>query len=224
MTTFLLIRHATNDMVGKSLAGWTPKVHLNEAGRTQASDLAKRLASVPIAAIYSSPLERAVETAEPLAEQLKLELQINQGIGEIDFGEWTGKTIKELADTPTWGHIQRFPSGTRIPGGETLREMQYRVVSELESLRERHAKEIVAIFAHADVIKAMVAHYLGVHLDLFQRIIISPASVSIISISEHGPHVLRVNDTGELPELKPQPETTEAEKDATTPETERPVG
>jgi probable phosphomutase (TIGR03848 family) len=227
MTTFLLIRHATNDMVGKSLAGWTPNVHLNEEGRAQAEHLAERLAAVPLKAIFSSPLERAVETAEPLAKRLGLDIQIMPGVGEIQFGEWTGRTIKELADTPTWGNIQRFPSGTRIPGGETLREMQNRVIDALEALRADYPKEIVAVFAHADVVKAMVAHYLGVHLDLFQRIVISPASVSIIAVGDGGPHVLCVNDTGvppTFPEPKP-PGDAAAEGDAEiTPETERPVG
>ncbi len=226
MTTFLLIRHATNSMVGKSLAGWTPNVHLNEEGQGQAKRLAERLGQLPISAIYSSPLERAVETAEPLAQARNLEVQILRGVGEIDFGEWTGRTIKELAETPTWGNIQRFPSGTRIPGGETLREMQYRVVGALEELRIQQPKGLIAVFAHADVIKAMVAHYLGVHLDLFQRIVISPASVSIISVNDNGPHVLRVNDTGEVPafeEPKPAAEANAADQEI-TPETERPVG
>lgn len=229
MTTFLLIRHATNDMVGKALAGWTPEVHLNEEGRGQAERLAERLANVPLDAIYSSPLERAVETAEPLAKLLGLEIRINPGVGEIQFGEWTGRAMKELADTPTWRHIQQFPSGTRIPGGETLREMQNRVVDALEALRAAHPKDVIAVVAHADVIKAAVAHYLGVHLDLFQRIIISPASVSVVAVSEHGPRVLSVNDTGEPPSFPKQDEPAAdgaaAAGDAETlPETERPVG
>ncbi len=232
MTTFLLIRHATNDMVGKALAGWTPNVHLNEEGQAQALKLAERLGEVPLKAIYSSPLERAVETAQPLAEQLGLEILIHAGVGEIQFGEWTGRTIKELADSPTWTNIQRFPSGTRIPGGETLREMQNRVVDALEALRVAHPNDIIAIFAHADVVKAMVAHYLGVHLDLFQRIVISPASVSIVTVGDSGPHVLCVNDTGvppKFPEPKPAAAEGAAEGDAAgdadiTPETERPIG
>ncbi|HEY1014746.1 MAG TPA: MSMEG_4193 family putative phosphomutase [Herpetosiphonaceae bacterium] len=231
MTTFLLIRHATNDMVGKALAGWTPEVHLNDEGRGQAERLAERLAKVPLNAIYSSPLERAVETAEPLAKLLGLEIRINPGVGEIQFGEWTGRVMKELADTPTWRHIQQFPSGTRIPGGETLREMQNRVVDALEALRAAHPKDVIAVVAHADVIKAAVAHYLGVHLDLFQRIIISPASVSVIAVSEHGPRVICVNDIGEPPSFpKEEPPADPAAAgqvagDAETlPETERPVG
>lgn len=222
MTIFLLIRHATNDAVGKSLAGWTPGVHLNEEGKAQAEQLVGHLAQVALTAIYSSPLERAIETAQPVAASKGLEITIDQGLGEIDFGEWTGKTIKELAETPTWGHIQRFPSGTRIPGGETLREMQYRVVTRLEALRHEHPKGIIAVFAHADVIKAMMAHYLGVHLDLFQRIVISPASVSVVSVSEAGPHVLRMNDTGAAPVIAPPSEAPT--EPAITPETERPVG
>ena len=229
MTTFLLIRHATNDMVGKSLAGWTPNVHLNAEGQAQAQRLAERLANAPIAAIYSSPLERAIETAEPIAQKLGLEIEVISGVGEIQFGEWTGKAIKDLSDTPTWANIQRFPSGTRIPGGETLREMQNRVVDTLEALRAKHPNDVIAVFAHADVVKAMVAHYLGVHLDLFQRIVISPASVSIVVVNDHGPHVICVNDTGEVPSF-PKPKSPEelaaegAEETDITPETERPVG
>jgi probable phosphoglycerate mutase len=231
MTTFLLIRHATNDMVGKSLAGWTPNVHLNDEGKAQAERLAERLARVPLKAIYSSPLERCVETAQPIANLLGLDIQTHAGVGEIQFGEWTGRTIKELSDSPTWQNIQRFPSGTRIPGGETLREMQNRVVDALESLRADHPKDIIAVFAHADVVKAMVAHYLGVHLDLFQRIVISPASLSVVTVGDHGPHVLCVNDTGMPPAFpEPKPAAAEgAEADTAgdaeiTPETERPVG
>ncbi len=223
MTTFLLIRHATNDMVGKALAGWTPNVHLNAEGQAQAQRLAEHLAKAPIKAIYSSPLERAVETAQPIAQQLGLEIQILAGVGEIQFGEWTGRTIKELADTPIWANIQRFPSGTRIPGGETLREMQNRVVDALEALRQQHPNDLVAVFAHADVVKAMIAHYLGVHLDLFQRIIISPASVTIVTVNDSGPHVLCVNHTGEMPSF-PEAQPASSDSNDVTPETERPVG
>ncbi|GIV97295.1 MAG: phosphoglycerate mutase [Herpetosiphonaceae bacterium] len=223
MTVFLLIRHATNDLVGKSLAGWTPDVHLNEEGRRQSERLADYLAQVPIAAIYSSPLERAVETAEPLARRLGLDIQVLEAVGEIQCGEWTGRVLKELAETPAWRNIQIFPSGTRIPGGETLLEMQMRVVAGLERLRERHPKEVVAVIAHADVIKAAVAHYAGIHLDLFQRLVISPCSVSIIAVGEHGPRVLRINDTAEPPSF-PKEEQTQEQSEQKMQETDRPIG
>jgi probable phosphomutase (TIGR03848 family) len=224
MTVLILIRHATNDMVGKSLAGWTPGVHLNDEGLEQARRLAERLAQAPLAAIYSSVLERAWETAAPLAERLGLEVQQLEDLSEIRFGEWTGREIKELAETPTWRSIQIFPSGTRIPGGETLLEMQARVVAALERLRHAHPKQVIAVFSHADVIKAAVAHYAGIHLDLFQRIVISPATLSIIAVTEHGPRILCVNDSGEPPSFpKDEPQKDEQGREI-TPETERPVG
>jgi probable phosphomutase (TIGR03848 family) len=224
MTVMILIRHATNDMVGKALAGWTPGVHLNEEGQEQARRLAERLAQAPLAAIYSSVLERAWETAAPLAERLGLEVQQLEDISEIRFGEWTGQEIKALSDTPAWRGIQLFPSGTRIPGGETLLEMQGRVVAALERLRQAHPKQVIAVFSHADVIKAAVAHYAGIHLDLFQRIVISPASLSIIVVTEHGPRIICVNDTGEPPSFPKDEPQKDAQGHEITPETERPVG
>ena len=202
MTTFLLIRHATNDTVGRLIAGWTPDVHLNSEGKRQAEKLAERLALVPINAIYSSPLERARETAEPIAQKLKLEIVIREELGEIHFAAWTGRTLAELEREAKWQQFNSFRSGTRIPGGELMLEAQMRIIAELERLREQHPDEVVAVVSHGDLIKAAVTYYAGIHLDLFQRIEISPASVSIITISDHGPHILLVNDTGELPDLK----------------------
>lgn len=201
MTTFLLIRHATTDAVGKSLAGRKPGVRLNAKGRTQAEVLAARLTEAPIASIYSSPLERARETAEPLARQLNLEVQICNGLNEIHFGEWTGRKLEELAPVPEWQRFNCFRSGTRIPGGELMLEAQARVITELERLREKHPGEVIAVITHGDLIKAAIAHYAGVHLDLFQRIEIDPASVSIVVLSDYGPRILRLNDTGALPSL-----------------------
>lgn len=223
-TTFLLIRHATNDAVGKSLAGRTPGVHLNDPGRAQAERLAERLRDAPLAAIYSSPLERAVETAEPLARLLGLEVQVLPDVLEINMGQWTGRTLKELGELPEWRGIQMFPSGTRIPDGETLLEMQTRVVAALERLRAQHPDQVIAVVAHADIVKAMVAHYAGVHLDLFQRLVISPASISVVAVGQYGPHVLRVNDTGEPIEFPKPPQEGDGQGDGSVPETERPVG
>lgn len=206
MTQVLLIRHAVNDvMKQKRLAGWLPDVHLNEEGRHQAEALAERLAAIPISAIYASPLERTRETAEPLARRLGLEVQLREALGEVRYGEWTGKSLEELAKLEAWRVVQLYPSGMRFPGGEALREMQARVVGELEALAAAHPRQIVAVFSHADVIKAALAHYLGLHLDLFQRIVIDPASVSVLALSAFGPRVLRVNDTGVL-RLEPEQE------------------
>jgi probable phosphomutase (TIGR03848 family) len=211
MTQILLIRHAVNDvMLAKKLAGWMPEVHLNEEGRRQAEAVAERLSAIQISAIYASPLERTIETAEPLARRLGLEIYAREGLGEVRYGDWTGKSLEELSKQDAWKIVQVYPSGMRFPGGEAIREMQARVVHELESLAADHPRQIVAVFSHADVIKAALAHYLGVHLDLFQRIVIDPASVSVLGLSPWGPHVLRVNDSGPLtiePEKEPAAES-----------------
>jgi probable phosphomutase (TIGR03848 family) len=211
MTRLLLIRHAVNDvMKAKRLAGWMPEVHINEEGRQQAEALAERLGHLPIKAVYSSPLERARDTAAPLAQALQLEVQLRDGLGEVHYGDWTGKSLEELSKLDAWKVVQIYPSGMRFPGGEAIREMQTRVISELEAIAADHPKEIVALFSHADVIKAALAHYLGVHLDLFQRIAIDPVSVSVVALSPYGPQILRVNDSGPL-RLEPAKEEPETE-------------
>ena len=222
MTDLLLIRHAVNDWVGDRLAGWTPGVHLNDKGREQAAALARRLAGWPIEAIYSSPLERAMETAQVVAEPLGLPVQIEEGVGESRYGDWTGQSIKELAKTPEWQTVQFVPSLSHFPGGEGLAAMQARAVAAIDRLRTQHGKGIIAVFSHADVIKAMAAHYAGIHLDLFQRIVIDTASVTWIRFTPHGPRIIRLNDTGTLEPPKPktgtetkpdaQNETVEAEE------------
>jgi probable phosphomutase (TIGR03848 family) len=199
MTTFLLIRHATTDMTDRAVVGWMPNVHLNQKGQEQAERLAGRLAQVPIVAIYSSPLERAFETAAPIAKRLSLQISICEEIGEIQFGDWTGRNFQELDDMSKWKQFNLFRSGTRIPGGELMLEVQARIVVILEQLRERHPSDVVAVVSHGDVVKAAVAHYAGIHLDLFQRIEISPASVSVVVVNDYGPRILRINDTGEMP-------------------------
>ena len=213
MTDLLLIRHAVNDWVGDRLAGWTPGVHLNDKGREQAAALARRLAGWPIEAIYSSPLERAMETAQVVAEPHGLPVQIEDGVGESRYGDWTGQSIKELAKTPEWQTVQFVPSLSHFPGGEGLAAMQARAVAAIDRLRTQHGKGIIAVFSHADVIKAMAAHYAGIHLDLFQRIVIDTASVTWIRFTPHGPRIIRLNDTGTLE--PPKPETgTETKPDA----------
>lgn len=198
MTRFLLIRHATTDSVGKRLSGRTPGVPLNEAGRAQARKLAERLAGLPIAAIYSSPLERAVQTAEPLAKVRNLAAVISQDFLEINFGDWTNCPFEELESQPLFQRFNSFRSGTRIPGGELMLEAQARIVAGLERLRTRHPHETVAVVSHADLIKAAVAYYTGIQLDMFQRLEISPASVSMVELYDETARILLVNDTGEL--------------------------
>jgi len=213
-TILLLIRHATNDWVGtERLAGWTPGIHLNEEGRRQAQALAERLAKQKIAAIYSSPLERTVETAEILAKPHGLPIRIRDGLGEVHFGDWTGQFVKELAEKQAdlWRMVQMIPSQARFPNGESLYEMQVRAVRELDAIVRAHPGQIVAVVSHADVIKACLAHYLGIHLDLFQRLVISPASLTVVQVFPMGVLVSCVNDTSHVPE---EQKVEEAQKSA----------
>lgn len=200
-TILILVRHALNDWVGDKLAGWTPNVHLNEKGRAQAEALAHRLADQPIAAVHSSPLERAVETAQIIAAPHQLEIQIQEGVGEVRYGDWTGQSIKDLAKEKedAWRVVQFSPSMARFPGGEAIREMQARAVAALDTIVEAHPSETVLVVSHADVIKAVLAHYAGLHLDLFQRLVISPASLSVIAFTPMGPRLHCFNDTAHVP-------------------------
>lgn len=217
MAYILLIRHGQNDWVNKQrLAGWTPGVHLNEEGRSQAEQLSERLSSLPLKAIYSSPLERCMETAAFLAQLHGLEVVELEAIGEVRYGDWQGKKIKKLAKKKRkWYAVQHFPSRFRFPGGESLTGVQKRAVAAIERLSRLHEKELVAVVSHADVIKLILAHYLGTHIDLFQRIVVSPASVSSLALSESGPvRVLRINDDGpiRLPSKEEEDQDPENEK------------
>jgi probable phosphomutase (TIGR03848 family) len=210
MTQLLLIRHGINDMVGqKKLAGRLPGVHLNDEGKLQAESLADRLRDVPISAIYCSPLDRTQETAAPLARVKGMPVLIREGLSEVDYGDWTGQSLDELSKLEQWKVVQLYPNGMRFPGGDSMRDMQARMVNELEAIAADHPREIVAVVSHADLIKAALAHYLGVYFDLFQRIVVNPASVSVIMLTRYGPRVLRVNDDG--------PMKLEVEKEEGTP-------
>ena len=198
----LLLRHALNDWVGERLAGWTSGVHLNEEGRAQASGLAIQLADAPIAAIYCSPLERTLETAQPLAQAHGLEVQVREGLGETRYGEWTGRALKELREEKLWPVVQVYPGGARFPGGESLREVQARMVAELDAIRDTHPGQTVAVISHSDPIKLAVAHYAGLPLDLFQRLTISPASVTAFAFTRFGPRIVCLNRTDSLPSFK----------------------
>ena len=202
MMDLLLIRHALNDWVGERLAGWTPGVHLNDKGRAQASDLAQRLAEVPFAAIYCSPLERTLETAQPLAEAHGLTVQVREGLGETRYGDWTGRALKDLREEKLWPVVQVYPGGARFPGGESLRETQARIVAELDAIRDAHPGQTVAVISHSDPIKLAVAHYTGLPLDLFQRLTISPASVTAFAFIRFGPRLICLNHTDPLPSFK----------------------
>jgi probable phosphoglycerate mutase len=195
VTTLLLIRHASHALVGKALAGRKDGVRLDGRGRRQADALAERLATTPIAAVYTSPRERAVETATPLAQRLALALRIDGAFDEIDFGEWTGKSFDELAREPAWPLWVDRRSVAQPPHGERFADVQRRALEGIERLRERHANETIAIYSHGDVIKSVLAHFLGVSLDHLERFDVAPASVSIVAAGAGWAQVRRINDT-----------------------------
>lgn len=198
MTRFLLIRHAMVDAVGRRLAGRAAGVVLNEEGRSQARALAERLAGLPIAAVYSSPLERAVQTAEPIATLRGLRVETREELHELQFGEWTGRGFEELAGDARFRRFNSFRSCAPVPGGEFMLQAQARMVVGLDALRARHARETIVVVSHGDLIKAAVAWYAGVPLDLFQRIEVAPASVSVVELGEDGVRIVAVNHAGEL--------------------------
>ncbi|HEY4609937.1 MAG TPA: MSMEG_4193 family putative phosphomutase [Ilumatobacteraceae bacterium] len=204
-TLFLLVRHGLTPTTGKVLPGRAPGLHLADTGQSQANAAAERIAELKtVDAVYASPLERARETAAPIAKAKGLKVQIDKGLLECDFGEWTGAELKKLMKLPEWGTVIRAPSTFRFPGGESFIEMQLRIVSAIDRLREAHKGGVVVCVSHADPIKAAVAHAMGTHIDLFQRIVISPCSVTAIAYSPGGPVVLTVNSTGgSLAELRP---------------------
>jgi probable phosphoglycerate mutase len=176
------------------LPGRTPGLHLSDEGRKEADAVAARIGPLKkVAAVYASPLERARETALPVARACGRALRIERGLIECDFGEWTGAKLSRLAQRPEWSVVQRYPSGFRFPGGESFPEMQTRIVSAIARLVQNHPGATVVAVSHADPIKAAVAHALGIHLDLFQRIAIDTASITAIAYRREGPTVLTVN-------------------------------
>lgn len=199
----LLIRHAITDLTSKQLVGRRPGVHLSARGHEQAAHLVEFLSGIPIAAIYSSPLERAVETAAPLAADRQIEVRQDSGLSEVDYGDWAGQEFKQLRRTDLWKRVQLRPADARFPGGEAVREAQARIVGSLETIANSHARETVAVFSHSDMIKFAVAHLMGTHLDMFQRLAVSPASVTAVSLGGSAPALLKLNDTGDLRELVP---------------------
>lgn len=204
-TTILLVRHGQTPTTGKVLPGRAKGLPLADEGRRQAEVTAQRITELErVDAIYSSPLARARQTAAPIAAGRGLPVLVERGLNECDFGEWTGAELAVLMKLPEWATVQRAPSTFRFPGGESFTEMQTRVVSTLDRLRAAHVGGTIVCVSHADTIKAAVAHALGTHIDLFQRIVVSPASVTAITWGPHGPAVLAVNSTGRpLTELRP---------------------
>ncbi|MAN33282.1 MAG: MSMEG_4193 family putative phosphomutase [Actinomycetota bacterium] len=195
-TTILLVRHGNTPTTGKVLPGRAKGLSLSDTGRNQAKTAAERIAALArVDAIYCSPLERARETAKPIAAQRGLKAKIDRGLLECEFGDWTGAQLSKLSKLPEWSTVQRAPSTFRFPNGESFTEMQVRMVSTLDRLRSAHPGGTIVCVSHADPIKAAVAHAVGTHLDLFQRIVISTCSISALAWSPHGPAVLAVNTT-----------------------------
>jgi probable phosphomutase (TIGR03848 family) len=196
-TTLLLIRHATTQTTGKRLGGRTD-TPLDEAGRTQAEQVAARLADLPGGAVYSSPLPRALDTARLVAARHGLEVAVEEGLLEVHYGRWTDRPLRAATRTKLWPVIQTRPSLVGFPEGETIRGMQARAVEAVEALVARHRRRLVAAVSHGDVIKAVVAFYLGQPLDLFQRLHVAPASVTALRLGDGPPVLLRLNDDGPL--------------------------
>lgn len=195
MPLLLLIRHGENEFVktGK-MAGRMPGVHLNERGRKQAEELAAALSDAPLKAIYASPLERALETAEPIATGHKLEVQLRPDLMDTNIGKWQGRTLKQLRRLKKWKIVQQAPSRFTFPEGESFLQNQMRIVSTLDEIAASYKpKDIVAVVFHADPIKLAVAHYLGMPLDHFQRLGCDTASVTVLYVSEMGAHLIKLN-------------------------------
>lgn len=199
MTTVVLVRHGLTRMTGPVLAGWTPDLHLDERGEEQAAAVAERLRPLPLTAVVSSPLDRCLDTAGAILAGRKQELQVDDRLGECRYGDWTGKTLQSLAKDPLWKVVQAHPSAVVFPGpeGEALRDTQARAVNAVRDWNDRLGPDATWLAcSHGDVIKAIVADALGLHLDQFQRIAIDPCSVTVIRYTELRPFVVRVNDTG----------------------------
>jgi probable phosphomutase (TIGR03848 family) len=201
----LLVRHGKTPTTGTTLPGRAKGLHLSDEGVAQADAVAARIGELQqVDAVYASPMERTRETARPIGKARELKVTTARGLLECDFGDWTGRALKDLMKLPEWTTVQRYPSGFRFPGGESFAEMQTRMTGAIATLVDRHRGGVVVAVSHADPIKAAVADALGTHLDLFQRIVISPCSVTAISYGASGPAVLTVNAvSGPLSALAP---------------------
>jgi len=205
-TLILLVRHGKTPTTGVELYGRRPGVDLSDAGRAQADAVAERIGALGakrVAAVYASPLERTRQTAAPIAKATGNRVRRDAGLIELDVGDWTGRKLRDLRKLKAWSTVQKYPSGFRFPGGESFLEMQTRIAGSLDRLAERHRGETIVAVSHADPIRAVVAHAMGTHIDLFQRIVVSPCSVTAILATTGGPVVLAVNSTAELTELSP---------------------
>ena len=211
MTTVLLVRHGLTAATGHSLSGWTPGIPLDERGTAQASALAARLAGLPLDAIISSPLDRCRQTAAAIAAtEGRPPIQTDERVGECHYGDWTGQELKVLAKDPLWKVVQAHPSAVRFPGlgGEAMLDMQHRAVTAVRDWNTRLGeKATYVVCSHGDVIKAIVADALSLHLDQSQRIVADPCSLTVIRYTPLRPFLLRMNDTGgSVEDLLPKPD------------------
>lgn len=206
MTTLFLIRHGLTAQTGKVLYGRTPGIGLDDRGRAQAEHLAARLAPVRPTAIYSSPLERCVETVAPLAARCRLPIVTREELIEMDAGDWTGRPLGRLRRTRAWREVQRSPSTFAFPGGgEGFAAARDRAVAEVERIARRHRRGRVAIATHGDIARIVLAHFQGIDLDRFQHVVVDTGSVSVVHLDGGVPHVLLLNDTGGLERFAADP-------------------
>jgi probable phosphomutase (TIGR03848 family) len=193
MSVFYLIRHGSTDSAGHVLTGRMEGVSLNADGQRQSEQLVQRFVGIPVSAVYASPLERTINTAQPLADSLDLSVRISEALTEVDFGDWTGRKVRDLLNDPIWQRFNSFRSSTKIPGGECMLQIQTRVVGFLGDLYRAHPDDHIAIVSHGDPIKTAAIHYLGMHLDMFFRIDINPASVTVVQLTADSSSVLALN-------------------------------
>jgi probable phosphoglycerate mutase len=221
MTTVVLVRHGLTHLTGPVLAGWTTGLHLDERGRKQAAAVAERLRPVAFDALVSSPLDRCLDTIGAIADGRAMAVTQDERIGECHYGDWTGKPLRELAKDPLWKVVQQHPSAAVFPGpeGEPLRETQNRAVAAIRDWNDKLGPDATWLAcSHGDVIKAIVADALGLHLDQFQRILVDPCSVTIIRYTETRPFVVRVNDTGGgVADLLPPPKKSRRKRSSDAP-------
>jgi probable phosphomutase (TIGR03848 family) len=205
MTTLFLIRHGLTAVTGSRLYGRTRGIHLDERGRRQAVALVERFEGVRINAVYSSPLERCIETLEPLAQARGLEIRTSDALIEMDAGDWTGRTLPSLRRTKLWNTVQRSPSRFRFPGGESFVDAEARLLDGIERIVARHPRGRIAVGTHGDLVRVLISHYTGAHLDQFQRVMAEPGSISAVHLGDGAPRILLVNDTGSLHRFSPDP-------------------
>ncbi len=202
-TLIIFVRHGKTPTTGTKLPGRAPNLHLSDEGKSQAETIAKEIEKSSssflgkrISAVYASPMERTQETARPIAKALNLRVRTLKGLNECDFGDWTGRRLRDLSKLKSWSTVQKKPSSFRFPNGESFSEMQNRMLRTVDKMRERHPGETIVCVSHADPIKAILASAVGTPLDLFQRIVVGPCSASVVLYTKERPLVLTLNSNG----------------------------